>query len=180
MPAPPAEVAAWLRDQTSLVPGRGSFTGTVRSDGFSLLRKRMGKRNMRPRLEGTLEAHGDGTRIAASCALPWWSLFMGRGVSLWAALFGLLWLAWGAALIGVPSDPWAIAGALFLALVWMPVSGVLIAGSLVSQGVAERAASPAALHELVAERWPEAEVPPVPETSTVERAQPPRPQRQLE
>jgi len=160
VPAPPEVVEPWLGEQVSALPGKATFKGTVGDGRFSLLRKGMGKRNLRPLLEGRVEAVPEGTRISATCALPSWSRLLGRGVGVWFALFGVFWLGWGALIAGVPDDPIYVAGALFLALVWLPFSGMMVSGSLVSQAVAERAATPAALQALVVAQWPDTEVDP--------------------
>jgi len=155
VPASPEAVEAVLAEQTSLVPGRGTFTGSVGRGRFSLLRKRMGKRNLRPRIEGTLEAVPGGTRLVATCALPSWGQFLGRGVFLWSILFGMLWLGAFFGLSGVPESTWMAVGAAFLALVWLPITGVVISGSIVKQAVEERAATPVALTELLDATWPQ-------------------------
>jgi len=180
VPARPDEVAAWLREQVSGVPGRATFRGTVRDDRFELLRKVMGRRHMRPWLRGTLEPVPGGTRLQAGCELPSWSRWMGRGVFVYAAIIGLLWLGMGAAISGVPDDPLYLFGALFMALVWLPFTGVVISGSLVSQAVAERVTTPQTLRELLVARWPEVdevapEAEPVAEPQADAAVAPPRP-----
>lgn len=129
----------------------------------------MGKRNLRPRLEGTLEAVDGGTRVSASCALPSWGRFLGRGVFLWSVLFGMLWLAMGYGLGGMPESMWVAMGAVFLALVWMPVTGVVISGSIVKEAVEERERTPEALATALDARWPAVQPEPEPERGAMAR-----------
>jgi hypothetical protein len=158
LPAPPEAVVAFLREHTSPNPlKRATFVGQVRPGSFSLLRRVWSRRNIRPRLVGTLEAVPGGTRLVATCALPWWATLLGRGLGIYAALFGLAWLAMGAAITGVPDNPLLIAGALFMALIWLPLTGVFLSGYIVSQAVAERSATPEALAALLDQRWPSPE-----------------------
>lgn len=190
VPAPPKDVEDFLASQVSRIPLKGHFTGSIANGRISVLRKAMAKRNMRPYLEGRLEPVPGGTRVVATCALPRWARFMGRGVAIYAAALGLLWLGMGAAISGVPDSPWILLGALFMALVWLPFVGVIISGSIVAQGVAEREATPQSMARLLQERWPDARPPSEPEatqaasprgsTEREARPAPPQPQRLTE
>ena len=155
VPAPPKDVQDFLASQVSVVPLKGHFTGSIANGRMSVLRKAVAKRNMRPYLEGRLEPVAGGTRVVATCALPRWARFMGRGVAIYAAALGLLWLGMGAAMSGVPDNPWILLGALFMALVWLPFTGVVISGGIVAQGVAEREATPQLMARLLQEQWPD-------------------------
>jgi hypothetical protein len=175
VPATPDEVAAVVAAMVSSNPLKGApFRGVIRPDGFEVRRVVRGRGGMHPTFRGRFEVVPGGTRVTATSALPPWSRMFGRGLAIYAALFGLVWLGMGALVAGVPESPLALAGALFMGLVWLPIVGVILSGSLVSRGVAARAEAPVLLRDALLARWPAS----APEASVSVAAPRPTPQAQ--
>ncbi len=143
VPLSVSEVEARLQDNSSFLPGifgSGSFQGTVGGGSFSLRRRRMQRRNMRPTAVGTYESFAGGTRIKMTVSMPWWSKHLGRLLFV-AGLVGGLGAGGALASEGNLLLGAAVATAL-------PLINVGVLGYVVADAAADRGETAAALRQL--------------------------------